>query len=274
MTTPLQKHIIETLGAKATINPAEEIRMRVDFLKSFIKKNPQLKGFVLGISGGQDSSLAGRLCQIATDELNTEGIPTTFIAMRLPYGIQKDEEDAQRALQFIKPTITTTFNIKAAVDAFQAEYDTMGLPLTDYHKGNIKARSRMIAQYAVAGQNGLVVVGTDQNCELISGFYTLHGDSGVDLTPLSGLNKRQGKALLKELGAPESIYLKVPTADLLDDTVAQPDETELGVTYDQIDDYLEGKDIDTLAVNLIEARYQKTEHKRHLPITPTETWWK
>lgn len=274
MITPLQQHIIETLEAKAVINPAEEIRMRVDFLKSFIKKNPQLKGFVLGISGGQDSSLAGRLCQIATDELNTEGIPTTFIAMRLPYGIQKDEEDAQRALQFIKPTITTTFNIKAAVDAFQAEYDTMGLLLTDYHKGNIKARSRMIAQYAVAGQNGLVVVGTDQNCELISGFYTLHGDSGVDLTPLSGLNKRQGKALLKELGAPESIYLKVPTADLLDDTVAQPDETELGVTYDQIDDYLEGKDIDTLAVNLIEARYRKTEHKRHLPITPTETWWK
>ena len=110
-----------------------------------------------------------------------------------------------------------------------------GAALGDYHKGNVKARMRMIAQYAIGGQEGLLVIGTDHAAEAVTGFYTKYGDGGSRfLLPLSGLTKRQGKALLMELGADERLYLKVPTADLLDEKPGQADETELGICYDEL----------------------------------------
>ncbi|WP_419298902.1 NAD(+) synthase, partial [Acinetobacter calcoaceticus] len=96
----------------------------------------------------------------------------------------------------------------------------------------------MIAQYGVAGENSGAVLGTDHSAESITGFYTKFGDGGADLVPIFRLNKRQGKAMLAELGAPKHLYEKVPTADLEEDRPALPDELALGVTYDQIDDYL------------------------------------
>lgn len=214
----LQKQIIEDLQVKPEINPKEEIRERIDFLKAYLKKTGA-KGFVLGISGGQDSTLAGRLAQLAVEELRQEGHKAEFIAVRLPYGVQLDEEDAKASLDFIKADREYVFNIKEAVDGVKAEYDriTSGEPLSDYQKGNVKARMRMIAQYAIAGEEGYLVIGTDHAAEAVTGFFTKYGDGGADVLPLYGLNKRQGRALLKELGASERIYLKVPTADLLDE---------------------------------------------------------
>ncbi|XJZ26855.1 ammonia-dependent NAD(+) synthetase [Bacillota bacterium Lsc_1132] len=271
----LQKRIIEELHIQPEINPKEEVRKRIDFLKNYLLKT-NAKGYVLGISGGQDSSLAGRLSQIAVEELRQEGKEALFIAVRLPYGVQRDEEDARRALAFIKADREYVFNIKAAVDEVQTEYNqmTQGEPLSDYHKGNVKARMRMIAQYAIGGMEGLLVVGTDHAAEAVTGFYTKYGDGGADILPLSGLTKRQGKALLKELGADERIYLKVPTADLLDQKPGQADETELGISYDVLDDYLEGKSVPQEAADKIEKRYLATEHKRQLPATMFDGWWK
>ena len=89
------------------IDPKEEIRKSVDFLKAYMLKHPFLKTYVLGISGGQDSTLAGRLAQLAVEELRAEtGKDYQFIAIRLPYGVQADEDDAQRALAFIKPDVS------------------------------------------------------------------------------------------------------------------------------------------------------------------------
>ena len=88
------------------------------------------------------------------------------------------------------------------------------------------------------------------------------------------MNKRQGKAILKYLGCPEHLYLKAPTADLEDDKPQIPDEVALGVTYDDIDDYLEGKAVSEEAAQKIEGWYLKTEHKRFGPITVLDTWWK
>ena len=85
------------------------------------------------------------------------------------------------------------------------------------------------------------VVGTDHAAEAITGFYTKYGDGGADITPLWRLDKRQGRAMLELLNAPEHLYKKVPTADLEEDRPALPDEVALGVTYNDIDDYLEGK---------------------------------
>ncbi|SEN22906.1 NH(3)-dependent NAD(+) synthetase [Mesobacillus persicus] len=270
----IQKKIVEALNVKPEIDAKQEVKDRIGFLKDYLKKSGA-KGFVLGISGGQDSSLAGRLAQLAVEDARGDGYNAKFIAVRLPYGVQKDEDDAQAALDFIKADKEYVFNIKEAVDATKAEYDEMAdTPLSDYQKGNVKARMRMIAQYAIGGEEGLLVIGTDHAAEAVTGFYTKYGDGGADILPLSGLSKRQGRALLQELGAEERIYLKVPTADLLDQKPGQADETELGISYDALDDYLEGKKVASEVAEKIEKRYLATEHKRQLPATIFDDWWK
>lgn len=272
----LQEEIIKELGTKPTIDPKEEIRKSIEFLKAYLRKYPFLKTFVLGISGGQDSSLAGRLAQLTMEEMRQETDDDTykFIAVRLPYGSQADEADAKRALDFINPDVSLSVNIKEAVDAEVAALEEAGVTISDFNKGNIKARQRMITQYGIAGGNQGAVIGTDHAAENITGFFTKFGDGGADILPLFRLNKRQGKMLLKELGAEEALYLKVPTADLEDGKPLISDEVALGVTYDDIDDYLEGKSIDEKAQATIENWWNKTQHKRHLPITIFDDFWK
>jgi NAD+ synthase len=276
----LRQQILSELGVRATIEPAAEIRQRVGFLKDFLRSTPAT-GFVLGISGGQDSTLTGRLCQLAAEELRAEGHEAVFVAVRLPYGVQADEHDAQIALEFIRPDRSITVNIKPSADAVSAE-SARGLAeilgdeprLRDFVRGNIKARERMVIQYSIAGQLGLLVVGTDHAAEAVTGFFTKYGDGGVDVTPLTGLTKRQGAALLRELGAPASTWEKVPTADLEDDRPALPDELALGLTYAEIDDYLEGADIAPEVAAKVESTFLATRHKRAVPVSPLDTWWR
>lgn len=272
----LQKTIIQQLGVKPKIDPQEEIRTSIQFLKDYLKKNPFLKTYVLGISGGQDSTLAGRLAQLTMEEMRAEtgDEDYQFIAIRLPYGVQADESDAQAALAFIQPDVSLTINIKDATDAIADAVKATGLPMSDFNKGNAKARMRMIAQYAVAGERKGAVIGTDHAAENITGFFTKHGDGGADILPLFRLNKRQGKQLLAALGSDRKLYDKIPTADLEENKPGLADEVALGVTYDQIDDYLEGKTIDAQAQEIIEGWWKKTEHKRHLPITVFDDFWK
>lgn len=271
----MQQEIIQELGVKPQIDVNEEIRVTIDFMKDYMKKHSFLKSLALGISGGQDSTLLGKLAQMAVDELNeeTEG-GYEFIAVSLPYGVQFDEHDRQDALAFIQPSRKITINIKEAVDASDRALLEAGVDLSDFAKGNEKARERMKAQYSIAASFNGVVLGTDHAAEAVTGFYTKYGDGGVDLTPLFRLNKRQGRAMLKELGAPEHLYMKIPTADLEEDRPAIPDEVALGVTYDHIDDYLEGKQIDAEAQEKIEGYFIRSRHKRTMPVTVFDTWWK
>lgn len=272
--------IIAELGVDPTIDPEAQIRSRVQFMKEYLLSTPA-KGFVLGISGGQDSTLAGRLAQLAAEELRAEGHTAEFVAVRLPYGAQVDEEDAQVALKFIAPDRSLAVNVKPGTDATAGEASGAlreilgeGGQLRDFVRGNIKARERMMIQYAIAGELGYLVVGTDHAAEALTGFFTKFGDGGADLTPLTGLTKRQGAALLQEMGAPDSTWRKVPTADLEDDRPSLPDEVALGVTYQQIDDFLEGRDVaDDVALEL-ERMYLNTRHKRTVPVTPLDTWWR
>lgn len=275
MMTNLQQTIIEELKVKPTIDPQEEIRTSIDFMKRYLKKHPFLKGLVLGISGGQDSTLAGKLAQMAVDELNEEAGAQTysFIAVRLPYGVQFDEDDCQDALDFIQPSKIYTVNIKDAVDASKSALDASGITLSDFAKGNEKARERMKVQYSIAAMHNAVVLGTDHAAEAITGFYTKYGDGGADLVPLFRLNKRQGKQMLKVLGCPVHLYTKVPTADLEEDRPALPDEVALGVTYEQIDDYLEGKEIPSEPREKIEGYYLRSQHKRHMAISIFDEFW-
>ena len=272
----LQEEIIAYEGVKPLIDPQEEIRKSIDFLKSYMLKHPFLKTYVLGISGGQDSTLAGRLAQLAMEELraDTGDADYQFIAVRLPYGIQADEADAQRALDFIQPDIRLTVNIKPAVEGQVAELEKAGVIITDFNKGNIKARQRMITQYAIAAQHAGAVIGTDHAAENITGFFTKFGDGAADILPLFRLNKRQGKQLLAVLGANPALYEKVPTADVEENRPGLADEVALGVTYTEIDDYLEGKNISAQAQETIESWWYKGQHKRHLPITIFDDFWK
>lgn len=271
----LQQEIIDALGVKPTIDVQQEIRTSIDFLKSYLKAHPFLKSLVLGISGGQDSTLAGKLSQLAISELREEtgNQDYQFIAVRLPYGAQADEQDCQDALQFIKADRTLTVNIKEAVLASEKALREAGIDLSDFVRGNEKARERMKAQYSIAGMTSGVVVGTDHAAEAVTGFFTKYGDGGTDINPLFRLNKGQGKQLLKALGCPEHLYLKHPTADLEDDRPGLQDEVALGVTYEMIDQYLEGKKIDDAAAKIIEGWYLKTEHKRRPPITVFDDFW-
>lgn len=275
MTTAKQRQIIEALHTKAAIDPVQEVAFRMQFLKDYLLYSG-MNGLVLSISGGQDSALVGRLCQLTVEELRAQtGKDYLFIALRLPYGIQRDEEDAQRALQFIAPDRIYTVNIQPAVDSAAAAFEqATGLSMTDYNKGNQKAQERMTVHYRFANQFHALVVGTDHAAEAVAGFFTKYGDGGVDLTPLSGLTKGQGRSLLRFLGADERIYTKPPTADLLDRKPGQLDEDELNISYAVIDDYLAGKDVPDAVAQQIEQRYTATEHKRNVPITPFDSWWK
>lgn len=271
----VQQDICRTLGVVADIEPAEEVERRVQFLVDYARATPGVRGFVLGISGGQDSSLAGRLAQLAVERLRAEGNEAEFIAMRLPYRLQHDESDAALALEFIAPDRVFTVDIADSVEALtRTIVAAADEPISDFNKGNIKARIRMVAQYAVAGDRGLLVLGTDHAAEAITGFFTKFGDGAADVVPLAGLTKGQGAALLRELGAPERLWEKIPTADLLDGEPGQSDEASLGVSYGEIDAYLRGGSVSESAAATLERRYRGSEHKRHLPVSPDDTWWR
>ncbi len=270
-----QLEIVSALGVVPSIDVTGEVESRISFLVDYLRSVPGATGFVLGISGGQDSTLAGRLCQLAVERIRSVGGSATFSAVRLPYGEQLDEEDAQLALTFIRPDRSLTFNIRDAVAGFVGEFrHSCGEEITDFNKGNVKARARMIAQYAIAGQTGALVVGTDHAAEALTGFYTKFGDGGADILPLSGLTKGQGRQLLQHLEAPERLYLKQPTADLLDGTPGQTDEENLGLSYADIDAYLRGEDVADEVASAIERRYDSSDHKRRMPAAPADQWWR
>ena len=248
-----------------------EVTRRVGFIKKHLLQSG-MNSLVLGISGGIDSCTLGRLAQLAVDELNQEHHEAyQFIAVRLPYQVQADEEDAQASIDFIKPTQSVAVNVQPGADAIHAQTcDALApaglLPADeakqDFVKGNVKARTRMVIQYEIAGMVDGLVLGTDHSAENITGFYTKYGDGACDLAPLFGLSKRQVRQVAEHLGAPAKIIHKAPTADLESLSPQKADEQALGLTYDQIDDFLEGKDVAPEVSEKLLYIYQRTQHKR------------
>ncbi|MEV5569477.1 ammonia-dependent NAD(+) synthetase [Spirillospora sp. NPDC052269] len=268
----LQQEIARELEVAGTFDAGHEIERRVAFLAERLTSTG-LSSLVLGISGGVDSTTAGRLCQLAVERARAAGHEARFHAMRLPYGVQADERDAQLALSFIRPDDVLTVDVKPASDAALEAALAAGVTFRDvrhqdFVHGNIKARQRMIAQYAVAGAHNGLVVGTDHAAEAISGFFTKFGDGAADLVPLTGLTKRRVRAVADALGAPSELVWKTPTADLETLDPGKADEDALGVTYDDIDDFLEGKPVGERAFETIVRRYRLTDHKRRLPLAP------
>lgn len=268
----MQSIIVDEMKVKPVIDSAETIKEIKHFIEQYVKSHPFVRTLVLGISGGQDSTLTGKLLQLVAEEMRANsGRDIQFVAVKLPYGVQKDADEVEDALNFIAPDRIITVNIKPAVDQSVETLKQAGINLTDFQKGNEKARERMKAQYAIAANLSGIVVGTDHSAENITGFFTKHGDGAADIAPLFGLNKRQGRQLLAYLNAPAHLYEKQPTADLEDDKPQLPDEEALGVTYHAIDDYLEGKTVRSEEAAIIEQHYIKNAHKRELAYT-RYTW--
>ncbi|HEY9040975.1 MAG TPA: ammonia-dependent NAD(+) synthetase [Rheinheimera sp.] len=262
--------IIAEMRVLPQIDPQFEIRRRIDFIKQRLTASG-MKTLVLGISGGIDSTTCGRLAQLAVEELNQASEGYQFIAVRLPYATQKDEAEAQQAVDFIRPSKALSVNVQPGADAIhQATWSAMaaqGLATAsdaqaDFAKGNVKARTRMVIQYHIAALTGGLVLGTDHSAENITGFFTKWGDGACDLAPLFGLSKRQVRLVGKTLGAPEILVGKTPTADLECMAPQKADEAALGLTYEQIDDFLEGKQVETDVSDKLIGIYLKTQHKR------------
>ena len=264
--------IVAEMKVLPDIDAEYEISRRVGFIKSTLQK-AGAKTLVLGISGGIDSSTCGRLAQLAVNELNMETNSQSyqFVAARLPYDVQQDEEDAQLALSFIKPSHSITLNVKHGADGIHqetiSELESQGLlpaedSTIDFAKGNVKARCRMAAQYEVAGLLRGLVLGTDHSAENITGFFTKWGDGACDLIPLFGLSKRQVRLLAKTLGAPQQLIEKTPTADLECYSPQKADEHSLGLSYDEIDDFLENREVSQQVCDRLVEIFNNTQHKR------------
>lgn len=267
-----QREIIAALHVAPVFDAAAELERRLAFIANYLR-GTGLKTLVLGISGGVDSLTAGCLAQRAVERLRAGGYDATFIAMRLPYGVQKDEAEAQASLTVIKPDRTITVDIRPAADGMLAALKAGDLKFRDaahedFVLGNIKARERMVAQFAVAGAHDGIVIGTDHAAEALMGFFTKFGDGAADITPLTGLNKRRVRAVAQLLGAPDALVYKVPTADLESLVPGKPDEDAFGVSYEQIDDFLEGKPVSAAARAIILSTHRKSAHKRALPVEP------
>ena len=120
----------------------------------------------------------------------------------------------------------------------------------------------MVIQYEIAGMMDGLVMGTDHSAENITGFYTKYGDGACDLAPLFGLNKRQVRQVADYLGAPSHLVTKAPTADLESLAPQKSDEQALGMSYEQIDDFLEGRPVDQQVAKKLADIFAKTQHKR------------
>ena len=272
----LKIEILEKAGVLKTedFKPSIAVRNRINHLKSRLRETNQ-KGYVLGISGGVDSTTVGRLCQLACEELRAEGYQAQFIAVRLPAGVQRDEADAQVAIRFINADKIITVNVGDAAnllsvqgaESFRQLEGNLSASQEDFNLGNIKCRLRMVVQYQLAAMYQALVVSTDHNGENVTGFFCKFGDGAADQVILygeqgNGVNKRQVRLMAKDLGAPQALYEKLPTADLEELKPGKIDDEGFGFSYNLLDDFLEGKEIDIETEQKIIQLYIGTQHKR------------
>lgn len=261
------QQILSELAVQPTegIDWPAEIRKRVEFLQETLVGAGRFS-LVLGISGGVDSLVAGRLCSLAIEELQAKDGRYHFVAVRLPYGTQQDELEARDAVVFVKSDMLLTVDIRPGVAGLHTtvveQMPWVDEAQADFERGNLKARLRMAAQYEIAALRNGLVVGTDHNAEAVTGFYTKHGDGACDLMPLRGLNKRQVREMARQLGASPAQADKPATADLEDLRPQRGDEEALGLSYEVIDDFLEGKPVAREDLKRLVAQYERTRHKR------------
>jgi len=244
---------------------------RAEKISSWLKERADhagATGFVFGLSGGIDSAVVARLCQMAT--------PGHVLGVMMPcYSQPQDEIDARLVAEAFKIPIacvdlSRTFDALAGTldDALREQQPKLAVNVVDIKqrlpRANIKPRLRMTSLYYIANAMNYVVAGTGNRSEITLGYYTKYGDGGVDVLPIGGLFKSDVRALARELGVPDPIITKPPTAGLWP---GQTDEAEMGFTYEMLEKYLtQGPPAVPAAVaERIEKLRTVSEHKRALP---------
>jgi len=224
------------------------------------------RGFVFGLSGGVDSALVARLCQLAE--------PYKVLGVLLPcYSHSQDDEHAR--------LVATTFGFPTARVDLGPTFDALQESLTHAIRGlptevevvdikqqlpasNVKPRLRMTALYYIANSLNYLVVGTGNRSEITLGYYTKYGDGGVDLLPIGSLLKSEVRALATEIGVPKPILDKAPSAGLW---LGQTDEAEMGFTYEMLEEYMASgaAAVSPDVARRIERLRRTSDHKRAMP---------
>lgn len=239
------------------------IEKRVEHVVNWLKEQVELShtnGILVGLSGGIDSSVVACLIKRA--------FPENSMGVILPCkSNDKDKTDAEAVaaacgIDYIEVELSDAH--KNIFDAVTKALGDRGEKrrLTD---ANLRARLRMSALYTVGNDMGYLVAGTDNAAELLTGYFTKYGDGGVDMLPLAHLTKREVFEWAKYLGVPQSVIDRQPSAGLWE---GQTDESEMGVTYNAIDDYIEGKPVSDEDKKIIIRMNTVTEHKRVMPPMP------
>ena len=195
----------------------------VDFIKDYVTK-VGVKGVVLGLSGGIDSSLVATLaCQAIG--------PEKVLGIMMPVDAQKDAKNIDDA-KLVADKLGIKHEIFELKNALAA-YDSLNLDKVA--RGNLAARLRMVTWYARANQEHRLVLGTGNKTELMIGYFTKYGDGGTDILPIAELYKTNVWDLARYVGIPESLIEKEPSAGLWE---GQTDEKEIGVSYPELDSIL------------------------------------
>ncbi|HEX5069440.1 MAG TPA: NAD(+) synthase [Vicinamibacterales bacterium] len=224
------------------------------------------RGYVFGLSGGIDSAVVARLCQLA--------LPQRVLGVLLPcYSHPQDEEDARLVattfgFPVVRVDIGPTFDaitdaLQHAIKGMPSHVDSVDIK-QQLPDANLKPRLRMASLYFIANSLNYLVAGTGNRSELTLGYFTKYGDGGVDVLPIGNLLKSEVRALARELGVPERVITKPPTAGLW---VGQTDEAEMGFSYDTLEKYLnEGPSaVPQDVADRIARLQQASDHKRSLP---------
>ena len=229
----------------------EYLKVIEKFIADYLAESKQ-KQYVLGLSGGVDSSLVAALAKeaVGKDKLTCIMIPIDSHPSDLEDALElaKDFD-----LNYIVMDLSETYH--EAVKAFEEQ----GIELDRSTKANLKVRLRMTALYAYAQKVGGLVIGTDNADERYTGYFTKYGDGGVDLMPITKLLKSEVVQACKIMGVKDRLAERTPSAGLFE---GQTDETEMRVKYSVLDDYLLGKEVDAASKERIEYLHRISEHKR------------
>ncbi|MDR3311390.1 MAG: NAD(+) synthase [Oscillospiraceae bacterium] len=236
-------------------NYEQELRTRTEWIRELVRSTGA-DGIVYGNSGGKDSALVGILCKTAVE--NT-------VALILPISKRNYEIDRRDGIEVaVKYGIEVReIDLAPVKDAVLAAVGTQ-TKITDMAGANIGPRLRMISLYAVAASENRIIAGTGNRSEAHMGYFTKWGDGAHDFNPIGDLTVSEIYEFLAYLDAPKAVREKAPSAALFD---GQTDESEMGITYAAIDDYLlNGKASDADRAK-IESYHAKSAHKRAMPVT-------
>ena len=209
-------------------------------------------GAVLGISGGIDSAvLAGLLSRVLG--------PQNVIGVIMPCHSMPIDEEYARILAGKFKIRVERVDLTDSFDLLKSTLDKEVGVLNTLPEANIKPRLRMITLYAIAQQNSYIVCGGSNKDEIMYGYFTKYGDSGVDMMPMADLLKGEVRLLAEYMGVPREIIDRAPTAGLWD---GQTDESEMGLSYDTLDRFLATGEADTNSKAKITKAISRSEHKR------------